>query len=254
MSFSEEVQQARTWVARCLGSSVAQCLVEEIKHGPEREVWDCRFTLDGVSTKAILSVFKPGDLQSVNSSLQPKAAVQKCVLAMSELPQLGIPTASLLGYASAAEEAAYLTLKVESTGWHSDVRIEAAAVLARLHCLEESKLSPALQHLAKVSDPREYRTTAGEAPIPERKTLVHGDYFSANILPVADGLKILDWETFGWGDPMWDLGFLIGADRNVPTLEIEATIREYQKYAPVNRQRLQWHQEKWLKFWALRSH
>jgi aminoglycoside phosphotransferase (APT) family kinase protein len=61
-------------------------------------------------------------------------------------------------------------------------------------------------------DPREERTTGGDAPTSKRKTLVHGDYFSANILSVRDGLKIIDWETFGWGDPMWDLGFLIGAD------------------------------------------
>jgi hypothetical protein len=90
--------------------------------------------------------------------------------------------------------------------------------------------------------PREYRTTGGQAPLPESKTLVHGDYFSANILAVPGGLRIIHWETFGWGDPMWDLASLVGADRNIPKNEIRATIAEYEKEAPVNREHLLWRQ------------
>jgi len=92
-----------------------------------------------------------------------------------------------------------------------------------------------LRRLARISDPREYRITGGR---PDSKTLVHGDYFSANILPVTGGLRIIDWETFGWGDPMWDLGYLVGADRNLPEYEVEAVVTEYEKLAPVNREHL----------------
>ena len=70
--------------------------------------------------------------------------------------------------------------------------------------------------MARISDPRENRTTGGGGPKAPVRTLVHGDYFSANILPVEDGLCVIDWETFGRGDPMWDLGFLLGADPGLP--------------------------------------
>ena len=79
--------------------------------------------------------------------------------------------------------------------------------------------------------------------------MVHGDYFSKNILPASNGLYIIDWETLGWGDPMWDLDFLIGADRDLTNSEIKATIAEYEKHAPVNREHLIWHQNRWIDYW-----
>lgn len=82
---------------------------------------------------------------------------------------------------------------------------------------------------------------------------MHGDYFSANILRDGHGLRILDWETFGWGDPMWDLGFLVGADRGLDREEISATIAAYEQEAPVDPLRLRWHVNRWSAYWRCRD-
>jgi hypothetical protein len=164
---------------------------------------------------------------------------------MIELPALGIPTPRVLGYAEGKDSAAVVTESIVPVKWTPRVRIQAASVLARIHTLEENALSEPLRELARISDPRETRTTGGQGPKAPDRTLVHGDYFSANILPVEDGLCVIDWETFGWGDPMWDLGFLIGADPGLPDDEVEAVIAQYGSSAPVDRQRLMWHKRRW---------
>jgi len=99
----------------------------------------------------------------------------------------------------------------------------------------------------------DYRTTGGRAPRVNDKGIVHCDYFSKNILLVAGGLCVIDWETFGWGDPMWDLGFLIGADRDLTDEEVEAVIAEYGSRAAIDRHRLMWHKRRWSNFWKARQ-
>ena len=189
----------------------------------------------------------------MNTSLPPAHTARKCALAMTELPPLGIPTPRLLGHAEAGREAALVSERIEPNEREPRVRIQAAGVLARIHSLEESSLSEPLRRLARISDPREQRTTGWHNPKPTIRTLVHGDYFSANILPVAGGLCVIDWETFGWGDPMWDLGFLIGADRDLQNEDVEAAIEEYASRAPVDRDRLMWHRRRWADFWGQRE-
>ena len=79
------------WLNKCLpDGSVHSCSAENLKNGTEREVWDCTFMLGGTESRAILAIFKPGSLSSVNTSLPPDQATRKCVLAMSELPAHGI--------------------------------------------------------------------------------------------------------------------------------------------------------------------
>ncbi|MBU4200584.1 MAG: aminoglycoside phosphotransferase family protein [Verrucomicrobia bacterium] len=235
-------------------SSVRLNTARYLKKGLEREVWECSFSAVTVDSMANLTVFKPGSLEAVNTSLPPDQAAEKCFLAMSELPDLGIPTPIVLGHAAVDGEAAVLCKKVERTEWVFNTRIAAAHILSRLHNLQESQLSKRLQELARHSDPREYRTTGGQAPQPEHKRLVHGDYFSVNILPVTEGLCIIDWETFGWGDPMWDLGFLIGADRGLTDNEVEAVIVEYESGSAVDRHRLMWHRRRWIDYWKKREY
>lgn len=247
-------EYVQDWLTNCMPHHVVRLnTARNLKNGQEREVWDCNFSSDEAKSVAILTVFKPGTLASVNTNLPPEKAAQKCVLAMTELPALGIPTPHVLGLATVDRKAAMLCEKIEQTDWISGVRIEAARILARIHNLQESSFSKCLQELVRFSDPREYRTTSGKAPLSESKRIVHGDYFSVNILPVADGLRIIDWETFGWGDPMWDLGFLIGADRGLPADEIEAVIAEYEKAMPVNREILGWHRRQWSEYWEKRK-
>jgi len=242
------------WLIACLPTGGVQLSgAHNIKRGPEREVWDCQFTLNDTVSAAILTVFRPGTRESVNTSLLPQQAAKKCALAMTELPAYGIPTPRVLGEAVVNGEASVLCERVERVNWRPEVRIEAARVLSRIHSLEASSLSEALRTLTRASDPREYRTTGGEAPISKTKALVHGDYFSANVLPVVNGLRVIDWETFGWGDPMWDLGFLVGADRDLTMGEVEQTIAAYQENAPVEEEQLNWHRQSWSAYWKERD-
>jgi len=242
--------QVERWLAACLPHAPATLSsVKNLRYGKEREVWACEFEIDGAETAAILTIFKAGSLASVNTSLPPGPTAQKCALAMSELPALGIPTPRVLGFAVGSGAAALVTERIVPVEWTPRVRIQAATVLARIHNLEEDALSEPLRELAQISDPRQYRTTGGQGPEAPVRTLVHGDYFSANILPVEEGLCVIDWETFGWGDPMWDLGFLIGADPGLPDGEVEAVIAQYGASAPVDRQRLMWHKRRWADYW-----
>jgi hypothetical protein len=251
---NDRQERVQRWMNDCVPRpspqlSTARCL----KRGTEREVWDCMCITDTGESAVILTVFKAGSRESVNTNLPPGLAAEKCFLAMSELRNLRIPTPHVFGQASCGGEGAVLCEKVVSMEWLSNTRVTAARILARLHNLRESCLSNRLRELAQLSDPREYRTTRGHAPRTSDKRLVHGDYFSKNILLGAGGLCIIDWETFGWGDPMWDLGFLIGADRNLTEEEIEAVITEYGSSAPLDRSRLMWHKRRWSEFWKERE-
>lgn len=52
---------------------------------------------------------------------------------------------------------------------------------------------------------------------------------------------------------MWDLGFLIGADRDLTDEEVEAVIAEYGSRAAIDRHRLMWHKRRWSNFWKARQ-
>ena len=60
--------------------------------------------MDGRISAAVLAIFKPGSLETVNTSLPPEQAVRKCVLAMNELPALGIPTPQAWGNYTLGQE------------------------------------------------------------------------------------------------------------------------------------------------------
>jgi len=247
-------EHVHRWVTDCMPHrSVHLTAAQNLRNGVEREVWDCSLRTDAGELDAVLTVFKPGSLETVNTNLRPELVSEKCFLAMSELPALGIPTPVVLGRAVADGEAAVLCKRVVRTGWVSGTRVAATRILARLHNLQESRLSKRLQELVRSSDPREFRTTGGRGPTGKCRRLVHGDYFSKNILPVAGGLCIIDWETFGWGDPMWDLGLLVGADRNLTDEEVEIVIAEYGSSATIDGHGLMWHKHRWSDFWKERE-
>lgn len=248
-------EHVHRWVTDCMPHhSVHLTAARNLRNGVEREVWDCSLRTDAAELDAVLTVFKPGSLETVNTNLPPELVSEKCFLAMAELPALGIPTPVVLGRAVAGGEAALLCKRVVRTEWVSGTRVAAACILARLHNVQESRLSKRLQELVRFSDPRESRITGGRGPTAKCKRLVHGDYFSKNILPAVGGICIIDWETFGWGDPMWDLGFLIGADRNLTGEEVEVVIAEYESSATIDRHGLMWHKHRWSDFWKEREH
>lgn len=96
----------------------------------------------------------------------------------------------------------------------------------------------------------------GEVPgEPELReiTLQHGDYFSVNILPAEDGIRVVDWDLLALGDPMWDLSFLLEADRGIDTAESAAVIAAYAALRPINKERLDWQRECWREFWHRRD-
>jgi aminoglycoside phosphotransferase (APT) family kinase protein len=58
---------------------------------------------------------------------------------------------------------------------------------------------------------RSYAAAVRDVPMAERR-LIHGDLKSNNVLVSTDPLdvRLIDWETAGWGDPRWDVGAVIG--------------------------------------------
>jgi aminoglycoside phosphotransferase (APT) family kinase protein len=204
---------------------------------------------------------------------------------MQELPALGFPRSMCLGHGVDGDAAAIVTERIEPTAWGLESRADAARSLAQLHRIEVHQLSTDFQRLLALSDPKEQRSTYwlfeevlqldhqhptwrreyleialevenlmhSRPPSEGFKALVHGDYFSANILPVSSGIQIIDWESCGWGDPMWDFAFLLGADRNLSDEEVAAAIQSYAAIAPVDMKRLLWHKHCWESSWRFRS-
>lgn len=247
-------EDLNAWVDECLSSNHCSALKHacNIKKNNVREVWDCIVDIDGDESSVVLIVFRDGPLDQVNTSLQAHDAAAKCALACTEFSAFDIPTPIMLGQAQRDQAAAFVCYRVDAVPWEPRVRLQAAKALSRLYRLDISRLSSQLATIVRRSDPRAERTTGGQAPESGMQTLVHGDYFSANILPLADGLCIIDWETLALGDPMWDLGFLIGADRDLTHDEVESVIMEYERGAPVDRECLMWHKHRWDDFWNKR--
>ncbi|MBV7330552.1 aminoglycoside phosphotransferase family protein [Chloroflexi bacterium TSY] len=251
---NQHTQHVQKWLIDALAHDHIKLIAaHNLKHTIGREVWDATIEIKKKRQSVIVSIFKRCSLDFVNTNLPPAQTMLKSALAVTELATLGIPTPRLFGYRVEKEEAAIVYEKALTVSWEPFVRIKAAQILARLHTIDESHLSQQLRELLQLSDPRESRTTGGLAPQSGLRTLVHGDYFSKNILPTSDGLCVIDWETFDWGDPMWDLGFLIGADPNLGQEEVEAVISTYVVVAPLHRECLDWHKARWDKSWRRRK-
>lgn len=233
-------------------------------------------TLDGADL--VLVLFRPAPTTTVNTSLGPGDTARKCALAMSDLSGHGIPTPRLLGVAASAGQAALVMARVNAGPWEPSHRVEAARELAKLHSLPLDVLSGELVDLVRRSDSRPGRVLAGvramaalaqaatppggtmnlaarraaelggTPPVGSRTCLVHGDFFSANLLATEDGVVVIDWETFAIGDPMADLGFLIGADAGLPETETAEVISAYQERVSVDPVSLRWWRNCWATF------
>jgi aminoglycoside phosphotransferase (APT) family kinase protein len=111
------------------------------------------------------------------------------------------------------------------------------------------KLSDELAALVARSTPNRGRVgSAPEEPPLQEQTLQHGDYFSVNIFAIADGIRVLDWDLLALGDPMWDLGHLLEADRGLSEAEAAAVIQAYQQVRPLDEARLRWQRACWRQF------
>jgi hypothetical protein len=280
-----ETEHVVKWLIKCLKTADLQIhYAVLLRKSAGREVWDCLTQSRGIETAVTLTIFHAGDLAKQNTNLEPVLCAKKCAWAMQQLRDLNIATPRCSDPIIDGEEAAIAVQKITSEKFSQRSRIIAAQNLARLHSLSVEKLSPELRELVDRSDPKASRTYAGlksytekldkrspqwrdinpllaEAaenfalgtpPDSGRRTLVHGDYFSSNIIATVDGIRIIDWETFAIGDPMWDLAFLVGADEIGPA-ETEGTIQAYAALAPMRRGVLDWHMESWRTGWGLRD-
>jgi aminoglycoside phosphotransferase (APT) family kinase protein len=268
------------WVELSLGRPCVLGNVELISRGPEREVWD----IDVEDHSLVLTLFLPGDRSSVNTSLPPAEVARKCHLAMTDLRKSGLPTPNVVGSAVEASAAALATRRETERPWSRGMRGEAAELLTLLHAVPPGSLSAELGALVRSSDSRHDRVRVGlrqmtaqldrarrgwriqhpdvadhvarlrEKPVSALPpTLVHGDYFSANLLATANGLVIADWETLALGDPMADLGWLVGADRGLDELQVGSVVKAYANSSPVDESRLCWWRSCWAAFWELRD-
>jgi aminoglycoside phosphotransferase (APT) family kinase protein len=237
------------WLARCLGSqAIALESAREMSRGSGCRVWEC----DVAGEIVVLKLYSPGF--DDYSRLGPVDTVRKHALALMELPAFGVPTPRCLGLAVDGEEAALVMERIAALAFTPAHRVEAARLLARLHKVELRDLSHDLADFVSRSTANRGRVgeAPGEPPLRET-TLQHGDYFSANLAATAEGLRVLDWDLLALGDPMWDLGFLLEADRNVGEREAREAIGAYEGLRPIGEARLAWQRECWRAFWRERD-
>jgi aminoglycoside phosphotransferase (APT) family kinase protein len=249
----DDTLAARTWLERCLQCSDLQLhSATEVGHGSGCCVWDCNLRAHGRDVGAILKLYAPGFDEY--SELGPVDTARKHALVLAVMPALGVPTPRVLGFAQQGDEAALVIEHVKVLPWQRETRIEAARILARLHSTPLSSLSAELMDIVRRSRPN--RDRVGCVPAEPREpepVLQHGDYFSVNILQTRDGLRVIDWDLLALGDPMWDLGHLLEADRGVTDAESAAVIAAYEAVCPIAPERLAWQRECWRAFWRRRD-
>ena len=245
----DNLEIPRAWLARCLQrDDVVLNTASEIGRGGGCRAWEC----DLAGQMMVLKMYSPGF--DDYSRLGPLDTARKHALALEELPHFGVPTPRCLGFAAERDEAALVMQRLATVPLTPARRVEAARTLARLHMVHPSDLSPELADLIARSRPNRGRVgeTPAEPPLREI-TLQHGDCFSVNLAATRDRLHVLDWDLLALGDPMWDLGFLVGADRNLPEDEVEAVTSAYGQTRPVAWGRLDWHRRCWKRYWGRRD-
>jgi aminoglycoside phosphotransferase (APT) family kinase protein len=246
---TEERERVHTWLRRCL----RQEATDVRDHRTLRGYSGCvTYVCEADAGRMVLKLYAPGC--DDYSCLGPVGTARKHTLALQELPALGIPAPRCLGFAADGEEAAIAMEWLEIEPVTPRGHLEAARVLARLHQASPAALSPELADLVVRSTPN--RDRIGDAPDepPLRETaLQHGDYFPPNLAPGKRCLRVLDWDLLACGDPMWDLGFLVSAERELPAEEAEAVIAAYQEVRPIDAARLAWQRECWEGYWRRRD-
>lgn len=274
----------KTWLVDCLQrQDLALLQVTDVGGGSGCGVWDCRVSLDGVVRDYVLKHYRPGF--DDYARLGPLGTARKYVRAIRELPACSIRAPRLAGSTSRPDQAAVLTCKIQAEPWNEHTRVQAARTLARLHNLPLEELSDEFGALVRQSTPNRQRIfsgvrnfcaqldqrapgwraarpglaaqaqdlLAGQEPRSAMTTLVHGDYFSANLLLARGELYVIDWDLLALGDPTWDLGFLVGADRDLEQREVDAAVAAYSQLRPVDAPTLAWQQRCWRLFWKLRD-
>jgi aminoglycoside phosphotransferase (APT) family kinase protein len=215
------------------------------------------------------------------SLLSPLGTAAKVVAAARHLPERGVPIPPVIEVVEAGDDALVASERIVPEPFGGSHRIAAARILRRLHDIAPASLPPDLREPVMRSrrnrgririgveqaadalaardptwgdDPLANRVArmieAGEPPSADR--LIHGDYFSANLLASGDRVFVVDWDLLSVGDPMWDLAFLVGADRDLDGGLIDRVLDAYGREA-IDEASLAWHVECWALFWVLRD-
>jgi fructosamine-3-kinase len=267
---------ARDYISRCLGLDIHTILeIRELRDRSGREILDCRYRVGDVTERHILKAYHKGF--DDDSELGVANVAQKAHLSSLELADRAIRIPKVFGSYLSEDLACILMERLEETRWEAETRVAAARILARLHDVPLDSLSKDLQKLITDSKPNRDRGRPGVTarlqlldknhpdwrgrypelsmhvaeiiksiePVSSLTTLVHGDYFSVNLIPTVEGLYVIDWDLLAMGDPMWDLGFLLGADSGVSEEEIQDTIRAYQRTRPIDEDALHWQMTCW---------
>lgn len=271
-------------ISRCLDADkVTLTKADPFKSGSGCDVLDCSFTLNGRPSQGILKIFS--ERYDDYSEIGLMRTARKNVLAANELITGVLHIPKVTGYYLAEQAPAILYERLVASEWKPTTRIKAAKALAQLHNTAPGSLSDDLRKEITESKPNKDRIRNGvlifpesldknnpewrktypdlsndanelknsEEPVSAMTTLVHGDFFSLNILPVEDKIYIIDWDLLALGDPMWDLGFLVGTEKNLEQEEVDAVIEEYKKYREIDSEILAWHIRCWKTYFKLRD-
>lgn len=269
-------ESVRYYIAMCLGVDVHSVLeIHELRDRSGREVLGCTYQVGEVTERRVLKTYHKGF--DDDSELGVANVVRKAHLASLELSARSIRVPKVVGSYFSEDFACVLMERLEQTNWEAGTRVAAAEVLERLHNVPLDALSNDLQKLIADSKPNRDRGRLGVVarsqfldkkhpgwrrhhpelskqvteivesvePVSSLTTLVHGDYFSVNLIPTSDELYVIDWDLLALGDPMWDLGFLVGADSGVGEKEIEDVIRAYSRTRPIDENVLCWQLACW---------
>jgi aminoglycoside phosphotransferase (APT) family kinase protein len=232
-----ERERVQRWLRWCLGN-------EQVKLGTYQSLGrhsGCELVACETDRGTIvLKRYAPGCDDS--AGLGPVGTARKNLLALQEMPPLGVPTPLPLGFAARGEEAALAMEWLETEPLTPSGRLEAARVLARLHGISLGDLSGELADLVTRSRPHVQQWLPGEPPLHER-TLQHGDYWSPNVAATRGGVRVLDWDYSAWGDPMYDLANLLKTElhkEDREAIDVQAVTRAYRQARPVDSARLDW--------------
>ena len=269
-------ESVRDCISRCLGLEIHSILeIRELRDRSGREVLDCRYRVGTATERSILKAYHKGF--DDDSELGVANVARKAHLSSLELAASSIRIPKVLDSYLSEDFACVLMERLEQTQWEDRTRVAAAEILARLHSLPLNSLSNDLQKLITDSKPNRDRGRLGvmarsqfldrnypgwreqypdlsrsataivrdAEPVSPMVTLVHGDFFSVNLIPTVDGLFVIDWDLLALGDPMWDLGFLVGADAGVTDKETEEVISAYQRTRPIDEDVLGWQMSCW---------
>lgn len=269
-------ERVKTLISKCLGveiDSLSEMTVIRDRAG--REIIDCQYQTFGKIERGMLKVYHKGF--DDDSELGVAKVAMKTQLSSRDLSVQAIGIPEVFGAYLSDNISCVLMEKLKETHWESNTRVVAAEILARLHNTPLVSLSDELQQLIRDSKPNrdrgrfgvigrskfldakiprwrdQFPELSGHAtliteniePVSSMTTLVHGDYFSVNLIPTRDGLYVIDWDLLALGDPMWDLGFLVGADHGVSDIEVEDVVRAYQRTRPIDEDILRWQQVCW---------